>query len=282
MESFRPVSHDGDGHNRWRWRASNQLRTIRPRSQQRPTAFTLVELLVVIAIIAILVTLLLPAVQAAREAARRSQCMNNITQIGIALHNYHTVFDTFPAGVSTNFTPHPWGVSMFVTMMPYYKENTLFEMFAKNADGNVMGSDVWVEEHKDDLSMTPLALFQCPSFTGYEDFPPRRDYFGCNGGRQHGHTDYWGDQYYDGLFDTGNPRAIRHVTDGTSSTLAVGEATHAHRYGGFFDNGNGQYWDADLGGPVGWWHSDECSIAGDGTCDDGDLRSTGRAIPSIQ
>src|SRR5215468_3401179 len=65
--------------------------------------FTLIELLVVIAIIAVLIALLLPAVQAAREAARRAQCVNNLKQIGIALHNYHTANDCFPPGGLVGF-----------------------------------------------------------------------------------------------------------------------------------------------------------------------------------
>src|SRR5262245_22194965 len=94
----------------------------------RRTAFTLVELLVVIAIIGVLVALLLPAVQAAREAARRMQCGSHQRQLALAAHNFHDVYGRFPPGVyQLRFTAAPQfrGVSVFVKLLPYLEQANL-------------------------------------------------------------------------------------------------------------------------------------------------------------
>ena len=85
----------------------------------RPRGFTLIELLVVIAIIAVLIALLLPAVQQAREAARRTQCNNNLKQIGLALHNYHDACLTFPVGSACPANGRSWGGTWLLSIMPY-------------------------------------------------------------------------------------------------------------------------------------------------------------------
>ena len=116
-----------------------------PRTRRRG-GFTLIELLVVIAIIAILVSLLLPAVQQAREAARRSQCQNNLKQIALAMHNYHSTYKVFPeAATGTGDGPDNSGnrLSPFVTLTPFLDQDALWNTISRpyldpdnNNDGN--------------------------------------------------------------------------------------------------------------------------------------------------
>ena len=99
------------------------------RTSRKTRGFTLVELLVVIAIIGILVALLLPAVQAAREAARRMSCGNNLKQLGLSMHNYHDTYKTFPhAGRAS--TPGGWGPSWYVNTLPFCEQQPMHDAFA--------------------------------------------------------------------------------------------------------------------------------------------------------
>jgi prepilin-type N-terminal cleavage/methylation domain-containing protein/prepilin-type processing-associated H-X9-DG protein len=127
----------------------------------RHSGFTLVELLVVIAIIGILIALLLPAVQAAREAARRTQCKNQLHQIGIACHNYHDSFKTFPAGIHVNRLLSPINgavsnASALVQIMPYFEEQAGFELF--NLDFGVQNA-----ANDPNATTKTYGKFLCPS-----------------------------------------------------------------------------------------------------------------------
>lgn len=135
--------------------------------RRRTGGFTLVELLVVIAIIGILVALLLPAVQAAREAARRSQCTNNLKQIGIALHNYHDTYKTFPLG-SFNLR-ETWpsnGTNWRALILPYIEQGSVYDRLSFTATSHFMaGGAAGADALKDNEVLRGLIVnvYVCPS-----------------------------------------------------------------------------------------------------------------------
>jgi len=130
------------------------------RARKKRPGFTLVELLVVIAIIGILIALLLPAVQAAREAARRAACLNNVAQLGLALHNYEFHFESLPPGVTNPDGPirnEPQGthVSWIVKILPYLEQNVLYRRFDQSAGAYA--------ESNAEVRSAPISVLHCSS-----------------------------------------------------------------------------------------------------------------------
>ena len=128
--------------------------------------FTLIELLVVIAIIAILIALLLPAVQQAREAARRTQCKNNLKQLGLAIHNYHDVSRTFPFAsmLGRDFNASSWGIQI----LPHLEQSNLWDKWNSNIpawnEAAVFGfTDPAALQGNLEVIQTPLSVYRCPS-----------------------------------------------------------------------------------------------------------------------
>src|SRR3954452_24959568 len=134
---------------------------------RRLRGFTLIELLVVIAIIAVLISLLLPAVQAAREAARRSQCVNNLKQLALAAANYESSNGCLPPGaynkVDPGTTRRRWDVSVFMHMAPYMEQQALFNGINFSGDA-FLGANVTV-------AMVGVSSLWCPSDPSIANLP---------------------------------------------------------------------------------------------------------------
>jgi len=200
--------------------------------------FTLVELLVVIAIIGILIALLLPAVQAAREAARRSQCTNNLKQIALAVHNYIDVYKVFPAlGVRTcRGRYYAW--SMMI--LPYLEQKPLYDAIMAQAQSPDMLPEPWHTTQNVPSSPASWAPFVrqwwqidirtyvCPSdqpIPNRQESPARLNYKGCVGDDYH-QNHFRPDQnnrQNRGIFQCERYVGLEMVTDGTSNTIMLGE-----------------------------------------------------------
>jgi prepilin-type N-terminal cleavage/methylation domain-containing protein/prepilin-type processing-associated H-X9-DG protein len=140
---------------------------LRPMNRR---GFTLVELLVVIAIIAVLAALLMPAVQQAREAARRSQCLNNMNQLGLAMHNYHDQWGSFPIGALHSQTPGlsrrlDRGSSFFVGLLPFIEQSNLYNELSDAAAGGIGNTDVSNNVNGNVFDGQMFAVLSCPSST---------------------------------------------------------------------------------------------------------------------
>lgn len=189
-------------------------------------AFTLIELLVVIGIIALLMALLLPAVQMAREAARRTQCRNNFKQIGLALHGYHDVHRVFPYRQGG---PEKGGErwSGFVSLLPQLEQPALFDAFqAAIADPALTDIRPWYEWESNGVVATAVVIptLQCPS--DIQD-GPYEGQAGSNYSFVAG--DHWSSVLSDrprGVFGFGSSIRLAEIADGTSQTILLSEVVH--------------------------------------------------------
>jgi prepilin-type N-terminal cleavage/methylation domain-containing protein len=193
----------------------------------RPRAFTLVELLVVITIIGILIALLLPAVQAARESARKTHCSNNLKQLGLALQQYHSVHGQFPPGTIRRYTGTDQDltsqnslVSWIARILPHLEKNSLFKRINWEMEpGN--------EKENSRLMAVELSVVRCPSdeeVTPVEGFAPT-NYVACIGHTDRGNLDEETRKKLRGVFGINSDTRYAEIRDGSSSTMLLSECT---------------------------------------------------------
>ena len=209
------------------------------------SGFTLIELLVVIAIIAVLVALLLPAVQQARESARRAQCRNGLKQIGLALANYHETYNTYPPGyvsnrpgvagsatwcqnnVGTSEQHAPWTVMILAQL----DQEPMYQKFDFNVPFQAASNQM---APPNDAFVKPFATYQCPSDKDHSQNPLWNSYYGVSGGG----TTYdctstgcsaAGERsfYVSGILYAGSRTRSRDLTDGASNIFIVGETRYS-------------------------------------------------------
>ena len=223
------------------------------RFSRKRSAFTLIELLVVIAIIAILIALLLPAVQQAREAARRTQCKNNLHQLGLALHNYHDVHNQFPlTPFNTGTVPGPtWSEASkgtyLIRLLPFIEQSALFNALNFSNTGtpwNLPNFEAQVDPSGKLYRKYTISGYQCPSEpSGHIGHSNKTNYAMSMGNQEmpsgsgctqyltnvvgiptEGHGNTFDSSRVSGIISRVNWSAnFRDITDGTTNTIAMGE-----------------------------------------------------------
>ena len=189
------------------------------QKRSTPTGFTLVELLVVVAIIGILIGMLLPAVQQVREAARRTQCLNNLAQIGLALQNFEYAHQHFPAGVIESkgpilSVPNGQHVSFLVPILPYMEQQGVFDNFDIEA-GTYAAVNAAARE-------IVIPTYICPSFgtrMNTNSTAAMTNYVGCHHG-----SEVPIDADNNGMLFLNSQVTFGDIYDGSSNTILVGEA----------------------------------------------------------